>query len=59
MAALKKCGLNRRYAHLRMDLFRPEDLAAMSVDLSPAEGRTGAFGNVVATQEVDARAAKP
>jgi hypothetical protein len=51
--------VTERYAHLRMDLFRPEDLAAMSVDLSPAEARSGAFGYVVATQEVDASVAKP
>ncbi|HVT07870.1 MAG TPA: tyrosine-type recombinase/integrase [Polyangia bacterium] len=35
--------ITERYAHLRVDLFRPEDLAAMSVDLSPVKAEvTGA-----------------
>jgi hypothetical protein len=41
--------VTERSAHLRMDLFRPENLAAMSVDPVPAETRTGAFGYAVAT----------
>jgi integrase len=27
--------VTERYAHLRVDLFRPEDLAAMAIDLTP------------------------
>ena len=54
----------QRYAHLRPDLLRPEDLPALRVDLSRAGGdvidlaarrdeRTELRGNAVATQTVD------
>jgi hypothetical protein len=29
--------VTERYAHLKLDLFRPEDLVAMAVDLTPSE----------------------
>jgi integrase len=51
--------VTERYAHLRVDLFGPADLAAMAVDLTPGETRSGAFGYAVATPEVDAAAGKP
>jgi hypothetical protein len=51
--------VTERYAHLKLDLFRLEDLAAMAVDLTPGETRTGAFGYDMATGEVDASATKP
>jgi hypothetical protein len=43
---------------LKTDLFSPADLAAMTIDLSPGDARTGTVGYVVATQDVDAGAAK-
>jgi hypothetical protein len=50
--------VTEHYAHLKTDLFSPADLAAMSIHLTPGEGRTGTVGYVVATQEVDERAPK-
>ena len=50
--------VTERYAHLRVDLFGPADLAAMAVDLSPAEARTGAFGYPLWLRRVDAATAK-
>ena len=50
---------DRGYAHLRVDQFGPADLAAMAIDLTPGETRSGAFGYAVATPEVDAAIGKP
>jgi hypothetical protein len=48
-----------RYAHLKTDLFSRANLAAMTIDLTPRDGRTGTVGYLGATQEVDERTAKP
>lgn len=50
--------VTERYADLNTDLFSASALAAMSIDLTPGEARTGTVGYVVATQEVDERAVK-
>ncbi len=50
--------VTERYAHLKTDLFLPADLAAVSVDLTPGDAKTGTIGCAVATPEVDERAAK-
>ena len=50
--------VTERYAHLKTDLFTPAGLAAMTIDLTPGEGRTRTVRYVVATQEVDERAVK-
>ena len=45
--------VTERNAHLKTDLFSPADLAAMSVDLTPGDAKTGTIGYAVATGEVD------
>jgi len=49
--------VTERYAHLRVDLFQPEDLAAMAVDLTPGGAEPGTVGYDMATQEEDERQA--
>lgn len=43
--------VTERYAHLKVDLFRPEDLAALTVDLAPGAARTGAIGATLVPDE--------
>ena len=46
--------VTERYAHLRVDLFQPEDCAAVAVDLTPGRAEPGTFGYEMATQEATA-----
>jgi len=53
-----KVQVTERHAHLKTDRFSPTDLAAMSVDLTPGDAKTGTIGYAVATAEVDERTVK-
>lgn len=48
--------VTERYAHLRVDLFQPEDLAAVTVDLTPGNAKTGAIGAELVPREQEAPA---
>ncbi len=50
--------VTERYAHLKTDRFSLADLAAMSVDVTPGDAKTGTIGYAVATAEVDERTVK-